>query len=145
MEALVVALGGLIGAVAVAIKVLTEVRGMRIEQDTQARRLSDVHAQTVNDHTSNFRGDLDAVRDLIVAQGETLERLDDGQTRLEAGQLRHDAEIGHVRRAQITASESIGQVGERLAAADMEDRQAAREEHKRIWDAIRHITTTKED
>ena len=141
---LMLALGGLITAIGALGKVLAEVRGMRMEQDRQGiildrhgRSLDDVHGQTVNDHVTNFREDLDTVRDMIQSVADATERL-------ERGKSQHDAELGRIHRSQIALAESVGQMGERLAATDMEDRTAARDEHKRFWEAIRATTPTKE-
>jgi hypothetical protein len=132
VEALLVAIGGLIGAIAVATKVLTEVRGMRIEQDLQAKRLADVHNQTVNDHKSNFRSDLDDVRDLLLAQDAKLDRLDNGQTRLEAGQLRHDKELSRMNDSHLVLTKTVSEGLDQLRDADAEDRRRADQEHDRL-------------
>lgn len=135
ITALIVAIGGVAGAISIAWKTLTEARGMRIQQNALARRLADVHYQTVNDHESNMRVDLDDLRDMVQAVGE-------GVGRVEAGQKRHDAEIGRLSDSQVELGRSIGQVGERLAQADHEDRSNARAEHDRLWHAIRTIKET---
>lgn len=139
MEGLLVAIGVLLGAMTSAWRVLAEVRGMKLEQDrlalalkAQKDQIADVHKQTVNDHTSNFREDVDVVLSEVrgIAAGQVA--LAEGVERVEEAQRRHDKEIGRL-------ADNLGKTGERLAQADYEDRAAAREEHKRIWDAIETI------
>ena len=99
-----------------------------IKSDTAASR-----DQLKNTHDTNLRVDLDRYESKLDALG-------DGVDDLKAGQRRHDAEIAEIRK---TLGQQ-GQVGERLAQADHEDRTNAREEHGRIWQAIKGLRQPKE-
>ncbi|MBK7822810.1 MAG: hypothetical protein IPJ61_17540 [Tessaracoccus sp.] len=100
-----------------------------IKGDTAASR-----EQLENSHPTNLRDDLDRVEGKLDALG-------DGVDRVEQGQRRHDAEIAGIR---ATLSQQ-GQVDQQLAQADHEDRTNARDEHNRIWQAIKGLRSTQKE
>lgn len=132
----VIAISGLLGAIGALVKILTEVRGMRAEQDRQSAAQAR-QAAALDEH-----GRILALTafELQPNHGTSTK---DGVTRIESAIAdvrddlrRHDKEIGRVSDSIVGLGEQVGRVGERLALADAEDRRRADEAHAIIHDRI---------
>jgi hypothetical protein len=115
----VIAISGLLGAIGALVKILTEVRGMRAEQDRQSAAQAR-QAAALDEHGRILA--LTAFEPAIADVRDDLRR--------------HDKEIGRVSDSIVGLGEQVGRVGERLALADAEDRRRADEAHAAIHDRI---------
>ncbi|MFD6094585.1 hypothetical protein ACFWGN_20935 [Oerskovia sp. NPDC060338] len=125
-EAVVIQL--IVTAGALVAIILGKVKLDRIGRDARVSR-----EQTANEHADaeypNLRDELTAMRGEVSA----------GLGRLEAGQKRHDSEIGGIRHAQRQQTDALARLDERMEGRDAEQRREHAVLAKRLDD---HLTPT---
>ncbi|OCI31039.1 hypothetical protein [Oerskovia enterophila] len=105
----------------------------KVKLDRIGRDAREAREQTANEHADaeypNLRDELTAMRGDLSA----------GLDRLEAGQKRHDGEIGGIRHTQRQQTDALARLDERMEGRDAEQRREHAVLSKRLDD---HLTTT---
>ncbi|MET4222797.1 hypothetical protein [Oerskovia enterophila] len=105
----------------------------KVKLDRIGRDAREAREQTANEHADaeypNLRDELTAMRADLSA----------GLDRLEAGQKRHDGEIGGIRHTQRQQTDALARLDERMEGRDAEQRREHAVLAKRLDD---HLTTT---
>ena len=108
----------------------------KVKLDRIGRDAREAREQTANEHAD---AEYPNLRDELTAVHETMRDVAAGQVRLEAGQKRHDGEIGGIRHTQRQQTDALARLDERMEGRDAEQRREHAVLAKRLDD---HLATT---